>query len=86
MHLKHYTYDHFLVYSLSYFGLGQVVERRCKEQPRGNLNEMLEVISDCHERDLSERAKTFRTLYRRFCKASAVSREKLINDMLSYCL
>lgn len=86
MHLKHYTYEHFLVYSLSYFGLSNVVERRVQAQPSQDTNEILDVIRDCNGKDLSERAKTFRTLYRRFCRSSQNSRDKLINDMLSYCL
>jgi hypothetical protein len=88
MEIIHYTYDDFLIYSLSYFGLSSIVEKKIESHTlfkEVDLPHALLIIEDCKNMDLFDRAETFRKLYRRFYKKRVVTKDKLITDMLSYC-
>lgn len=89
MNIQHYTYEDFLVYSLSYFGLSSVVERKAREGRNANqpeVQKLVHIMDDCSRMDLSDRARFFKALYKKFYIRQRVNRDKLITDMLSYCL
>jgi len=87
MKINNYSYDDFIVYSLSYFGLAGIVEKKIKtsSQDVENIQHTLMVMEDCNKMDLSDKAKNFRILYRHFCLKNKINKDKLISDMLSFC-
>lgn len=69
MNIQHYTYEDFLVYSLSYFGLSSVVERKAREGRNANqleVQKLVHIMDDCSRMDLSDRARFFKALYKKF--------------------
>lgn len=88
MNTFNYTYDDFLVYSLSYFGLSGIVEKKLITNTIKDelyIKHALDVMHECNEMDLSDRAKHFRLLYKRFCVKNKLNKDQLISDMLNYC-
>jgi hypothetical protein len=88
MNTYKYTYDDFLVYSLSYFGLSGIVEKKLITSTMKDelyIKHVLDVMNECNEMDLSDRAKHFRFLYKRFCIKNKLNKDQLISDMLNYC-
>jgi hypothetical protein len=49
------------------------------------IKHVLDVMNECNEMDLSDRAKHFRFLYKRFCIKNKLNKDQLISDMLNYC-
>jgi hypothetical protein len=73
---------------LSYFGLSGIVEKKLITSTIKDelyIKHALNVMKDCNEMDLSERAKHFIYLYKRFCVKNKLNKDQLITDMLSYC-
>lgn len=89
MNIQQYTYEDFLVYSLSYFGLSPIVEKKAKEMAHNDqeqVQKMKHIMDDCSRLDFSDRARFFRVLYRKFYVRNRLNKDKLLGDMLSYCL
>ena len=89
MNIQHYTYEDFLIYSLSYFGLSTVVEKKAREanvSDQEQVQKMVHIMDNCSRMDLSDRARFFRVLYKKFYVRNRVNKDKLLTDMLSYCL
>lgn len=87
MDINNYTYQDFLFFSLSFFGLQGVVKNTLPHHTDDNLNisKNNNVMDECNRLDLSDRARFFRILYRKFYKRNNITRDKLITDMLRYC-
>ncbi len=87
MKISNYSYNDFIIYSLSYFGLSEIVVKTMKSN---NLDELayqhtIDVIMDCNNLDLSDKAKNFRLLYKHFCLNKRINKDQLIADMLTFC-
>ena len=87
MEIKHYTYEDFVFFSLSFFGLQSLVFETLKNKnlEEINIKKINDLMSECSTLDLSDRARFFRILYRRFYKKNRITKDKLITDMLQYC-
>jgi hypothetical protein len=87
MDIHNYTYKDFLFFSLTFFGLQSVVKKTLPLHKEDDLNmtKITNVMEQCNALDLSDRARYFRLLYRKFYKRNQISRDKLITDMLHYC-
>lgn len=87
MDIKHYTYEDFVFFSLSFFGLQNLVSQTLenKKAEHINIKKNIDTMNQCTSLDLSDRARFFRILYRRFYKKDHITKDKLISDMLQYC-